>query len=59
VLAPGPSEHEQGTYFLVRAYAGLSDLEAQQNAYYDSSRWGDGPPKAIVSRIEGHLSTIL
>ena len=39
VVAHGPSAHEPDTYFLVRAYADLADLEAQQGAFYGSDAW--------------------
>ena len=59
VVAFGHSAHEPETYFLVRAYSSLADLEAQQNAFYGSAEWRNGPREAIVSRIESHLSTVL
>ena len=59
VVAFGPSAHEPETYFLVRAYASLADLEAQQDAFYGSTEWREGPREAIVSRIDSHLSTVL
>jgi NIPSNAP len=59
VVCFGPSAHETDTYFLIRAYASLADLEAQQNAFYGSAEWRDGPRELIVSRIESHLSTVL
>lgn len=59
VVAFGPSAHEPDTYFLVRAYADLTDLEAQQAAFYGSGAWRQGPREAIVSRIESYLNTVL
>ncbi len=59
VVSFGHSAHEQDTYFLVRAYASLTELETQQSAFYGSAEWRDGPREAIVSRIESHLSTVL
>jgi len=59
VVAFGPSAHEADTYFLVRAYADLADLNAQQDAFYGSEEWRTGPRQAIVSRIESYLSTVL
>ena len=51
--------HEPDTYFLVRAYSSLADLEAQQDAFYGSAEWRNGPREDVVSRIESHLSTTL
>jgi hypothetical protein len=59
VVAFGPSAHEAETYFLVRAYADLADLNAQQNAFYGSEEWRNGPREGIVSLIESYLSTVL
>jgi hypothetical protein len=59
VVAYGPSAHEADTYFLIRAYADLEDLEAQQSAFYGSDAWRQGPREAIVSRIESYLNTVV
>ena len=59
VVAYGPSAHEPDTYFLIRAYADLADLEAQQAAFYGSDAWRLGPRNAIVPRIESYLNTVL
>lgn len=59
VIAFGPSAHGPDTYFLIRAYNDLADLNAQQEAFYGSSQWRDGPREAIVSRIDTYLSTVL
>lgn len=59
VVAFGPSAHEPDTYFLVRAYADLADLNAQQTTFYGSDAWRQGPREGIVSRIESYLNTVL
>jgi hypothetical protein len=59
VVAFGPSAHEADTYFLVRAYDDLADLNARQDAFYGSDEWRSGPREEIVSRIESYLSTVL
>jgi NIPSNAP len=59
VVAYGPSEHAPDTYFLIRAYADLDDLNRRQDAFYGSEEWRNGPRESIVSRIESHLSTVL
>ncbi len=59
VVAYGHGAAEDDTYFLVRAYASVDDLRQQQDAFYGSAEWRDGPREAIVSRIESHLSTVL
>ncbi|WP_280151037.1 NIPSNAP family protein [Piscinibacter sp. XHJ-5] len=59
VVAHGPSAHEPDTYFLVRAYADLDDLHAQQDAFYGSDAWRQGPRESIISLIETYLNTVL
>jgi hypothetical protein len=59
VAAYGPSAHEADTYYLIRAYADLADLQAQQDAFYDSRAWREGPRNAIVGRIESYLDTVV
>ena|SRR5688572_31963893 len=59
VVAFGPSAQEADTYFLVRAYEDLADLNARQDAFYSSEEWRDGPREQIVSCIESYLSTVL
>ena len=59
VVAFGPSPHDPNAYFLVRAFDGLSQLRAQEEAFYSSDSWRQGPREAIVSRIESYLDTIL
>ncbi|WP_374562063.1 NIPSNAP family protein [Ideonella sp.] len=59
VVAHGPSAHEIDTYYLVRAYADLADLEAQQAAFYGADAWRLGPRESIVSRIDSYLNTVL
>lgn len=59
VVAHGPSAHEADTYYLIRAYADLADLNARQDAFYGSAAWREGPREAVVSRLESYLSTVL
>ncbi len=59
VVAFGPSAHEADTYFLIRAYADLDDLNARQDAFYGSDAWRSGPRESVVSLIETFLNTVL
>ena len=59
VVAFGPSAHDPNAYFLIRAYDNLSHLQSQQEAFYGSEAWLQGPREAIVSRIDTYLSTVL
>ena len=59
VVAFGPSPHDPDAYFLIRAYADLADLQAQQDAFYGSDAWKNGPRAAIVPLVESYLNTVL
>ena len=59
VVAHGFSAHEAGTYFLVRSYEDLADLNARQDAFYGSPEWRNGPRAAVVDKIESYLNTVL
>lgn len=59
VVACGPSAHEADTYFLIRAYNDLADLNARQDAFYGSDAWRQGPREALLACIESYLNTVL
>ncbi|MDC8013248.1 NIPSNAP family protein [Tahibacter soli] len=59
VVAFGPSAHAADTYFLVRAYADLDDLDARQDAFYGSDAWRSGPRESVISLIGTFLNTVL
>ena len=59
VVAFGPSAHEADTYFLIRAYADLADLNTRQDAFYGSDAWRQGPRESLISHIESYLNTVL
>jgi hypothetical protein len=59
VVAYGPSAHEADAYFLVRSYPDLAALQAQQDAFYGSPEWRNGPRAAVLEQIESFLNTVL
>jgi len=59
VVAFGRSEHEHESWFLIRAYRDHADLIAQQDAFYGSPAWREGPRAGIVACIEDYLNTLL
>ena len=59
VVAYGHSDHEEATYFLIRSYANREALEHEQNAFYSSSEWKDGPRKELVDRLDSYMNTLI
>lgn len=61
VVLAGPSEvDEDGVeeYVLLRSFDSLAVRDEQEERFYRSRAWHDGPREGIVSRIE-HYHTIL
>ncbi len=59
VVAHGPSPHDPDAYYLIRAYDDLDDLRRQQQAFYGSKDWIEGPSTAIVPLVASFLNTVL
>ncbi len=59
VVAHGPVPNDPNGYFLVRSFASLADLTAQEDEFYGSARWREGPRESLVSRIETYVDTLL
>ena len=59
VVAAGPSLDNPDSYYLIRAYPSLAELERSQEAFYGSDEWREGPREAIVSLIERSISVVL
>ena len=59
VVAFGASPHDADSYYLIRAFADLDDLNRQEAAFYGSDEWRSGPREAILSRIENYTSIVL
>jgi len=59
VVAFGPSLHNEETYCLMRAYAGLKELERSEADFYGSDQWRLGPREAILARIDRYASIVI
>jgi hypothetical protein len=59
VIRHGPSEHDQDSYFLIRAYASLEDRQQRQDAFYGSDEWKLGPRNSVLELIENFASLVL
>ena len=59
VITHGPVPNDDNGYFLVRSFASLAELKAQEDEFYGSVPWRDGPREALVSRIETYVDTLL
>ena len=59
VVAHGPVANDEDGYFLARAFTDLAELTAQQDEFYGSAAWREGPREALVSRIDTYVDTLL
>jgi hypothetical protein len=59
VVAFGRTDHEDQTYFLIRAYSSEADLKLKQDVFYSSLAWRDGPREPLVQCIDTYVNTIV
>ncbi len=59
VVTHGPVPNDPDGYFLVRSFANLAELTAQEDEFYGSAAWRQGPRESLVSRIETYVDTLL
>jgi hypothetical protein len=59
VVAFGRSDHEHESFYLIRAYDDRAQLEAQQDAFYSSDAWRQGPREPLVACIDDYLNTLV
>jgi len=59
VVTHGPVPGDADGYFLVRSFASLAQRTAQEDGFYGSAAWREGPREALVSRIETYVDTVL
>ena len=59
VVCFGPCLHEETSYVLMRAYESLAELQSDQDTFYGSDEWRNGPRAAILSHIDQMMSVVL
>lgn len=59
VVAYGPSLHDADSYYLIRSYASIEELQQSQDAFYGSTEWKQGPREAILALIENSISVVI
>jgi hypothetical protein len=59
VVDYGPSLQDTDEYYLMRSFADLTDLQQQEDAFYASEEWINGPRAGILSMIEKYVSVVI
>ena len=58
VVTYGPSLHDSDSYFLVRSYKDLQDMNQSEDAFYGSEDWKKGPREAILALILNYTTIV-
>ena len=59
VVSHGTVPNDDDGYYLVRSFPSLAALARQEDEFYGSAAWREGPREALVSRIETYVDTLL
>ena len=59
VVTYGASIHDSDSYFLVRSYNDLQDMQHSEDAFYGSNDWKKGPREPILALIESYTTIVL
>ena len=60
VVSHGPVPNDPNGYYLVRSFASLAELTAEEDGFYGSTPWRRGAARRrLVSRIETYVDTLL
>jgi ketosteroid isomerase-like protein len=59
VVAFGPSEHDQDSWFLMRGFPSLEARQKSEDAFYSSDEWIKGPREAVLADIVSYATVII
>jgi hypothetical protein len=59
VVALGPSLHDENSHFLIRAFPSVEERQKQEDSFYDSEEWKQGPRQAILDCIESYTTVVI
>jgi ketosteroid isomerase-like protein len=59
VVAYGPSLHDRDSYFLMRAFASVEERERNEDAFYASDSWRNGPRAAVLAAIDNYTTIVI
>lgn len=59
VVAYGPSLHDDDSYFLIRAFASLTDRARSEEAFYGSPDWTSGLRADVMEAIQGYSTAVV
>jgi hypothetical protein len=59
VVSYGPSLHDEDTFHVIRAFGSLAERREQEDAFYGSDDWRQGPREAMLALIERYSDAVL
>ena len=59
VVSYGPSLHDQDSYFLIRGFTGVAERQKDEDAFYGSDEWKQGPRERILAEIESYTTVVI
>jgi len=59
VVGFGPSINDENSYYLIRAYRDLNDMQQSEDAFYNSDDWKKGPREKVMSYILNYTTIVL
>jgi ketosteroid isomerase-like protein len=59
VVAYGPSQHDEVSYYLMRAFPSRSERDRVEAAFYASAEWQNGPRAAVLEAIDTYTTILI
>lgn len=59
VVAYGPSQHDENSYYVVRSFKSLEDRQKSEDAFYSSVDWRNAPRMAILELLKSSATVVI
>ena len=59
VVAYGPSLHDKDSYFLMRAFTSVAQRQKDEDAFYGSQEWIEGPRERVLADIDSYTTIVV
>ena len=59
VVAYGPSRHDNDSWFLMRAFDSVDARQKDEDAFYGSEEWRQGPRERILADIVSYTTVVI
>jgi ketosteroid isomerase-like protein len=59
VVGYGPSQHDEDSYILIRAFRSVAERERIENAFYAGAEWQQGPRAAVLAAIDTYTTVVI